>query len=42
MILDQLELDANTFAAETGWGIKPEGACKGADRNFKLRFQHRR
>jgi hypothetical protein len=29
MILDQLEIDANTFAAETGWEIKTEGACKG-------------
>ena len=29
MILDQLEIDANTFHTETGWEIKPEGACKG-------------
>jgi hypothetical protein len=29
MILNQLEIDANTFQAETGWEIKPEGACKG-------------
>jgi hypothetical protein len=29
MILNQLELEANTFQAETGWEIKPEGACKG-------------
>jgi hypothetical protein len=29
MILNQLEIDAQTFQAETGWEIKPEGACKG-------------
>lgn len=29
MILNRLDLDANTFAAETGWEIKTEGACKG-------------
>ena len=29
MILSQLDMDANTFQAETGWEIKPEGACKG-------------
>ena len=29
MILNQLEIDTNTFQAETGWEIKPEGACKG-------------
>jgi hypothetical protein len=29
MILDQLEIDAKTFHTETGWEIKPEGACKG-------------
>jgi hypothetical protein len=29
MILNQLAIDAQTFQAETGWEIKPEGACKG-------------
>jgi hypothetical protein len=30
VIIEQLgETDANAFAAETGWEIKPEGACKG-------------
>jgi hypothetical protein len=29
MILNQLEIDANTFHTETGWEIKAEGACKG-------------
>jgi len=29
MILDRLDIDADTFAAGTGWVIKPEGACKG-------------
>ena len=29
MILDRLDLDADAFAAATGWVIKPEGACKG-------------
>jgi hypothetical protein len=29
MILNQLDVDAHTFQAETGWEIKPEGACKG-------------
>ncbi len=29
MILDSLDVSAETFAAETGWQIKPEGACKG-------------
>ena len=29
MILDRLDIDADEFAAGTGWEIKPEGACKG-------------
>jgi hypothetical protein len=29
MILDRLDIDAESFAAATGWVIKPEGACKG-------------
>lgn len=29
MLVDSLEIDAETFHAETGWEIKPEGACKG-------------
>jgi hypothetical protein len=29
MILNQLEIDAQAFQAETGWEIRPEGACKG-------------
>ena len=29
MILDRLDIDADSFAAATGWAIKPEGACKG-------------
>ncbi len=29
MILTELGIDTNTFQAETGWEIKPEGACKG-------------
>jgi hypothetical protein len=29
MILDSFGIDAQTFAAGTGWEIKPEGACKG-------------
>ena len=29
MLLDTLDIDAETFHAETGWEIKPEGACKG-------------
>ena len=29
MILDRLEIGADSFAAGTGWAIKPEGACKG-------------
>lgn len=29
MILDRLDIDAETFHAGTGWEIKPEGACKG-------------
>jgi hypothetical protein len=28
MILETLEIDAERFAAGTGWEIKPEGACK--------------
>ena len=28
MILDSLNVSAEEFAAETGWTIKPEGACK--------------
>ena len=29
VILDRLDVSATRFAAETGWSIKPEGACKG-------------
>jgi hypothetical protein len=29
MIVDRLDIDAASFAAATGWEIKPEGACKG-------------
>ncbi len=29
MLTDTLDVDAERFARETGWEIKPEGACKG-------------
>jgi hypothetical protein len=29
VILDRPDMDAAAFEAETGWQIKPEGACKG-------------
>lgn len=29
MILESLTVDAATLEAQTGWAIKPEGACKG-------------
>lgn len=29
MLTHSLDIDAATFAAGTGWEIKPEGACKG-------------
>ncbi len=29
MILTELVVDADAFAARTGWTIKPQGACKG-------------
>jgi hypothetical protein len=29
VILDRLDIDADSFAAGTGWVIKPEGACLG-------------
>jgi hypothetical protein len=29
VILDRLDIDADSFARGTGWAIKPEGACKG-------------
>ena len=29
MLVDTLDIDANTFREGTGWEIKPEGACKG-------------
>ena len=29
MILDELVVDADTFATRTGWDMKPQGACKG-------------
>lgn len=29
MIIDSLEVSAADFEAETGWEIKPAGACKG-------------
>jgi hypothetical protein len=28
VLLTDLAVDANDFAARTGWAIKPEGACK--------------
>jgi len=28
MILDELTVDRDAFAARTGWEVKPEGACK--------------
>ena len=28
MILESLDISAETFADGTGWAIKPEGACK--------------
>jgi hypothetical protein len=28
MILETLDIDPDVFAAETGWEIKPEGACR--------------
>jgi hypothetical protein len=28
VILDELVIDADAFAAGTGWKLKPEGACK--------------
>ena len=28
MILTELEIDAGTFEARTGWAVRPEGACK--------------
>ncbi len=30
MITDSLEIDRARFEAETGWALKPEGACKGS------------
>jgi hypothetical protein len=30
MILDALQVDRATFEQQTGWAIKPEGACKDA------------
>lgn len=30
MLLHDLTVDADTFAARTGWEAKPEGLCKGA------------
>ena len=35
MILERPEVDRTAFAAQTGWEIKPEGACK-ADRCVPL------
>ena len=35
MILERPEVDRDAFAAQTGWEIKPEGACK-ADRCVPL------
>ena len=29
MILEKLDIGAERFGVLTGWGIKPEGACKG-------------
>jgi len=29
MIIESLDIDADTFRAGTGWDIKPQGACKG-------------
>jgi hypothetical protein len=29
MILDSLDVTPEVFGTETGWEIKPEGACKG-------------
>jgi hypothetical protein len=29
VILDRLDLDADVFATQTGWEVKPEGACRG-------------
>jgi hypothetical protein len=29
VILEQLDVDPDRFEVETGWAIKPEGACKG-------------
>jgi hypothetical protein len=28
VILQELQIDADDFAARTGWDVKPEGACK--------------
>ena len=28
MLLDRLDIDADTFAAGTGWAIRPQGACR--------------
>lgn len=29
MIIESLDIPVKTFEAETGWELKPEGACKG-------------
>ena len=29
MLLDSLDIDAAAFSAQSGWTIKPEGACRG-------------
>lgn len=29
MILESLDITSDRFATETGWEVKPEGACKG-------------
>jgi hypothetical protein len=29
VILDRTDINADEFAAATGWNIKPQGACKG-------------